>query len=112
MSHLRIVPPGGEPPAAPRGRRRKADALRLTPEEERALRAAVRGLARTRYGTLRKLAVALGLDPDGLARLCRRRPSPALAVAVWRLTGIPLDTLLRPTLAPVPAPAPNPGGAA
>jgi len=109
VRHLRAVPPPGEAPAAPARRRRApSPALSLSDDEVRTLRAALRGVARTRYGTL--LASALGVKPGVLTR--KRRPSPALAVALWRLTGIPVETLLRPTLAAVPAPAPVPQGGA
>jgi hypothetical protein len=99
------VPPPGEAPAAP-ARRRKgipSPSLLLAPDEVRHLRAGIRNLARERYGTVAALARALGVDPNVLTR--RRRPSPALAVAVWRLTGVPVEVLLRPTLAAVPAPS-------
>jgi hypothetical protein len=111
VKHLRLVPPPGAP-ATP-ARRRKGNpspALSLSPDEVRALRAATRNIART-YGSLRALARALGIDPGILTR--KKRPSPALAVALWRLTGIPVEQLLRPTLAAVPsAPAPAGNGAA
>jgi hypothetical protein len=111
-SHLHLVAPPGEVPAGPRRRRKGAPsaALSLTDEEVRALRSATRGIVRARYGTLAKLAAALGMAPGVLTR--KKRPSPGLAVALWRLTGIPVEALMRPTLAAVPAPAPAGGGAA
>ena len=97
--HLHAVPPPGAVPAPrPRGASR---ALSLTPDEVRHLRASIRNVARVRYGTLRALADALGVHPVSLTR--RKRPSAALAVAVWRLTGIPVEALLTGKLAVVPA---------
>ena len=112
MRHLHVVPPPGETPAPERRRRgARSASFSLTDGEVRALRATVRGLARTRFGTLRKLAAALGVTPGMLSS--KRRPSPGLAVALWRATGMPLDALLRPTIAAVPSPAaPAEGGAA
>ena len=91
---------GGRPPTRRRGV--PAPSLSLTAEEARHLRAATRNIARARYGTLRKLADALGIVPSILTR--KRHPSPALAVALWRLTGVPVEELLRGKLAPVPEP--------
>ena len=102
--HLHLV---GAEPATTRCRGIPAPSLFLSDEESRSLRAAIRNVARARYGTLGKLAAALGVKPSVLTR--KHRASPALAVALWRLTGTPLDTLLRPTLAAVPAPAPEGG---
>jgi hypothetical protein len=109
--HLRLVPPPGEAPAPP-ARRHKGNpspALSLSDDEVKHLRAATRNIART-FGSIRALARALGVDPGMLTR--KKRPGPGLAVALWRLTGIPVETLLRPTLAAVPAPAPVPQGGA
>jgi hypothetical protein len=104
MSHLQLVPPpGAAPPVAPSRRRRgPSAALSLTDAEVRTLRASIRGLVRTRYASLAALARAIGVEPGVLTR--KKRPSPALAVALWRETGIPVETLLRGKLAAVPAP--------
>lgn len=106
MGHLTLVT-DTPPPRRPRGI--PSPALSLTSDEVRHLRASIRGLAKTRYASLAALARALGVDPGILTR--RRRPSPALAVAVWRLTGIPVEVLLSGRLAVVPAtldaPAPD-----
>lgn len=98
MSHLHRVTAA---PAAAR-RRGRAPGLSLSPDEAKHLRAAIRGLARTRYASLAALARALGVHANVLSRSARR-PHPGLAVAVWRLTGIPLDVLLTCKLAVVPA---------
>jgi hypothetical protein len=113
-SHLQIVQPPGEAPAEPRRRRKgiPSAALSLTPDAAKHLRAAIRNVARARYGTLVKLARALGVNPNVLTR--KRPPGAALAVALWRITGVSVEALLRPTLAAAPAPAPAQpeGGAA
>ena len=99
MRHLHVVgPPGEKPPRAPH----RAHALSLTDEEARHLRAAIRGLARTRYANLVAIGRELGVHPQILGR--KRRPSAALAIAIWRLTGIPLDVLLTGKIAAVPSP--------
>ncbi len=97
MSHLHLVT---DKPAPPR-RRGRAAGLSLSSEEAKHLRAAIRGLAKTRYANLVALALALGVTPRMLYR--RGRPHPGLAVAVWRLTAIPLDVLLTGKLTIVPA---------
>ncbi len=95
---------GTDPPA--RGRRRAAPALSLTPEEVRHLRASARNIART-FGSIAALARALGVAPGVLTR--KGRPGAGLAVALGRLTRIPVETLLSGKLAV--APAPETGGA-
>ena len=89
---------GTDPPARRKGR--PSPALSLTPDEARHLRAACRNVART-FGSLRTLGAALGVEPAILTR--KKHPSPGLAVALWRLTGTPLDVLLTGKLAPVEA---------
>jgi hypothetical protein len=98
MGHLRLVT---DPPRPPGRRGCPSPALFLTAEETRHLRAAIRGLVKTRYASIAALARELGIDPRILTR--RRRPSAGLAVAVWRVSGIPLDVLLRGGLSIVPA---------
>ena len=90
---------GTDPPK--RRPRTHAPALSLTDAEARCLRVNIRNIARTRFGTLAAMARALGVVPRVLTR--KRRPSPALAVALWRETGTPLDELLRAGLAAVPS---------
>jgi hypothetical protein len=105
---LHLVPPPG---SSPKGRRGcPSPALSLTDDESRHLRAAIRSIARS-YGNQRGLARALGLSRDALTP-AHRRLGAALAVALWRLTGVPLDVLLRGKLAAVPAPKREPDGAA
>lgn len=104
--HLHVVT---DEPATKRPRGR-APGLSLSAEESRHLRAAIRGLVKTRYASLGALARELGVD-TGILSYRRRRLSPGLAVAVWRLTGVPVEVLLSGKLAVVPAtlgPAPEP----
>jgi len=113
MAHLALVPPPGAAPAAsPRKRRGPSPALSLTAEEARVLRVSIRGLVKSRYGTIAKLARALKVHPNVLTH--KGHPAAALAVALWRETGVPLEVLLRGKLAAVASssPAPAGGGAA
>ena len=103
---LTLVQPGdGHRPAVPPPGCSRASLFSLTADEARHLRAATRNIARVRYGTSSKLADALGVDPSILTR--KRAPTPGLAVALWRLTGTPVEELLSAKLAA----APSPGGA-
>ncbi len=98
--------PAGNATDPPKGRRRRnAPALSLTAEEARHLRTSTRNIART-YGSLAALARALGVTPVTLTR--KGSPGAALAVALARLTRIPVETLISGKLAVVPA---MPGGA-
>lgn len=110
---LRLVhpAPGGQGTDPPKRRGHPAPALSLTPDEVRHLRASIRNIARS-FGSIAGLARSLGVEPAILTR--KKRPSPALAVALWRLTGIPVETLLSGKLAAVPtpgSPAPTKGAA-
>lgn len=90
---LRLVHPAPAGNATDPPRRRhgsRAPSLTLSAEEARHLSAAARNIART-FGSLTKLARALGIGHCTL----RRKPTPALAIALWRLTGTPLEELLR-----------------
>jgi hypothetical protein len=89
---------GGDPPTRRKGF--PARSLSLSPDEARHLRAACRNVART-FGSLTKLGRALGIEPAILTR--KKHPSPGLAVALWRLTGTPMDVLLHGPLAAVPS---------
>ena len=95
------APAGKDPPKRRKGTH--APSLSLTDDEARHLRASVRNIART-FGGVGKLAAALGVDRITLTR--KRAPSSALAVALWRLTGTPVEELLGGKLAVVPGGAP------
>lgn len=91
---LRLVhpPPAGQGSGAPTRRRGgPAPSLSLTPDEARAVRTAIRGAART-FGSLRKLAAAIGVGPAVLTK--KTRPDPGLALAVARVAGLSLDAML------------------
>ena len=107
---LRLLPPPGEGPAGRRKGGRQCPALRLTPDEVRHLSAAVRAVARS-YGGKAGLARVLGCDP-GTLNPGRKHPGAALAVALWRLSGLPLDVILRGKLAAVQTPPREPPDAA
>jgi hypothetical protein len=90
---LRQVHP---PPKAGQGtdppRRRKGShsaALSLTATEAHHVTTAIRGAARV-LGGLNRLARTIGVAPNAM----RRRPSPALALAVSRVAGLSLDAML------------------
>jgi hypothetical protein len=87
---LRLVHPddGSNTPA--RRRHYPAVSLYLAEDEARHARAAIRGVAKT-YGSLAKLAVALGVR---ISTLYKKRPSPGLVLAVARLTGLSVDEML------------------
>jgi hypothetical protein len=80
---------GTDPPKRRRGI--PSPALSLTADEARAVRAAARNIART-YGSLRKLAVALGVNPTSLTR--KETPSAGLAVALARVSKMSVDAVL------------------
>ena len=103
LTLVRPAAQGQDPPKRRRGI--PSPALSLTIDEARHLRASIRNIARAKYGTLRKLAAALGVKPSSLTR--KQLPSAGLAVALWRLTGTPVEALLTGKLAAVP----SPGGA-
>jgi hypothetical protein len=103
LLHLVGQGQGTDPPKRRKGR--PSPALSLTPDEARHLRASVRNIARTKYGTLVKLAAARGVHPAVLTN--KSPPHPGLAVALWRITGTPVEVLLTGKLVAVP----SPGGA-
>lgn len=91
---LRLVHPasaGNERTPPPRRRGFPAVSLSLTEEEARHVRAAIRGAART-YGSLRRLAEALGVEPGVLTK--KSLPHPGLALALARVTKLSLDAML------------------
>jgi hypothetical protein len=89
---LRLVHPdgGGNTPAR-RRRHAPSPALSLTADEARHLRTAIRGIARS-FGSLTKLAAAIGVPLGTLAK--RRHQSAGLALAVARVAKVSLDVML------------------
>jgi hypothetical protein len=108
MPRLLHVVGQGQGTAPPRRRKGiPSPALSLTDAEANALRASIRNIARTRFGTLRKLAAAIGVRASVLTK--KQRPSAALALAVARVADMSVDAVLgRTGLALVPAPPPAP----
>jgi hypothetical protein len=93
-----------------RHRPRPSPSLSLTSDEARHLRASIRNIARVHFGTLRKLACAIGVAPRSLTRT--GLPSAGLALAVARVSRVSLDAMLgRVALAAVPTPPALLGGA-
>jgi hypothetical protein len=107
---LRLLPPPGEGPPGRRKGGPTCPAFRLTSDEVRHLSAAVRAVAQS-YGGKAGLARVLGCNP-GTLNPGRRHPDAGLAVALWRLTGLSLDVILRGKLAAVPTPPRPPPDAA
>lgn len=107
MLHVVRPAPQGQGTDPPKRRHRgPSPALSLTHDEACAVRAAARNIARAQYGTLRKLAAALGVRPAILTR--KKPPGAGLAVALARISGMTVDAVLgRSKLAAVP----SPGGA-
>jgi hypothetical protein len=100
---------GTDPPKRRKGR--PSPSLSLTPDEARHLRASIRNVARVHFGTLIKLANAIGVAPRVLTRKAGL-PSAGLALAVARVSGVSLDAMLgRVALAAVPTPPALLGGA-
>lgn len=89
LAHPAPAGQGTDPPKRRKGR--PAPALSLTDDEARAVRAAARNLART-FGSKRKLAAALGINPGVLSG--KGRPHPGLAVALARVSKMSVDAVL------------------
>lgn len=99
---LHLVGHGQDPPAPRKRKGMPSPALYLTTAEASALRASIRNVARVRFGTLGKLAAAIGVSPGALT--AKRRPSAALALAVARVADMSVDAMLgRTGLALVPS---------
>ncbi len=104
LAHPAPAGQGTDPPKLRKGY--PSPSLRLTDIEARACRAAVANVART-FGSKRKLAAALGINPGILSN--KGRPHPGLAVALARLSGMSVDAVLgRVALAAVPSPGKPP----
>lgn len=70
----------------------------LSEEQERAAKAAIRGLAATRYGSTRKMSKALGYHPDSIRNtLCKRgRVTADVLLRVALATKTPVETMVTP----------------
>jgi hypothetical protein len=67
----------------------------LTPEEQACIRVAL-AVLRIRYGTLRKLAVAMHTTYKTLVRMSNKsgKPTAGIAIRAARLAGVPIDDVL------------------
>src|SRR5262249_50068105 len=99
VSHLRLVTDVPRPSAGRRGC--PSPALSLTKEEAQHTSAGRSVARQDAVRQPRRARAGVGIHRAVLTRT--RQPSASLAVAVWRLTGIPLDVLLRGGLSVVPA---------
>jgi hypothetical protein len=87
---LRLVHPDDGSNTPSRRHHHPSASLFLTADEARHVHAAIRGASRT-YGSMAKLARVLGVKPNTLTA---KHPSAAIAIAVARLTGLSLDSML------------------
>lgn len=73
----------------------RARGLDITPEEQANVRAAIRVL-RLRYGSIAKLAAAMGASERTLGHAAARdgKPSAALAIRIARAAGVPVEDIL------------------
>jgi hypothetical protein len=96
---------GGQPtdPPDPSEPRTRSSALRLSPEEARAVRVAVRKIAAARGGYV-ALAVKIGIPTSTLYHAARpgNRPSPGLAIRLAAVAGVPVEVLLGGKLVTAP----------
>lgn len=99
---LRLVHPAreGQDPLARRRKGTKPDALSLTPEEHRHVRAALRNTARA-YGGLDVLAIVLAVPVKTLYRIGvpSRGISGTFAIRLARAAGVSVEALLSGTVA-------------
>jgi hypothetical protein len=92
--HLHVV--RDEPPAKRRRGARPPPVL--TVEQERTVRASLRGLARSRYGTLAGMSEALGLHRNSIRQALgkRRGVSAEILLRAALATGVPVERLITP----------------
>ena len=84
--------------------RTRSSALRLTQEEARAVRVAIRKVASAHSGGYVGLAVAIGIPTSTLYAAARpkSRPSPGLAIRLAAVAAVPVEVLLGGKLAVQP----------
>ena len=94
MSHLRLV--GTEAP--PKRRKGTRPSPVLTEDQERAFKAAVRGLASKRFGSLVKMSLAIGYTRRALSNMlsARGRVTGDLVLRVALACSIPVEVLITP----------------
>jgi hypothetical protein len=90
------APPVEPAPLPEKPRRRRADALMLSPDETKAVRVAIRKLRRA-LGGFNALAVATGISAHTLRRCANpkgARPTGTLAIRVAAAAKVPVEVLL------------------
>lgn len=83
-------------PIDPPKRRRRSDALKLTPDEVKAVRTALRKLRRA-FGSFHTLSAKTGIPANTLRRAVnpnRTPPSGTLAIRLAAAAGVPVEVLL------------------
>ena len=95
MSHLCVV---RDEPAPAKRRRGVRPPPVLTVEQARAAKASIRGLARSRYGTLAGMSKAIGYYEDTLshALMPGRRLTADILLRVALATSTPVERLITP----------------
>jgi hypothetical protein len=94
VSHLKIVQ--DEPPMKRRRGLRPAPVL--SPEQERTAKVAIRGLAKSRYGSIDGMSAALGLHRHSMRQALgkRRRLSAEILLRAALATSTPVERLITP----------------
>lgn len=97
MTGLVIVRPSGGQESTDPPKRRRCPVLSLTAEEASRLRAVLVHL-RAQYGSLGCLAAVMGVSPDTLTDVLRRRSpgSPGLLLRAARAAGTTVDRIVAP----------------
>lgn len=84
------------PIETPTLRRKRSDALKLTPDEVRAVRVALRKMKRA-FGSFHVLAAKTGIPANTLRRVVnpnRTPPTGTLAIRLAAVAGVPVEVLL------------------
>ena len=96
MRHLHVVPtPGQENPRPPK-RRGPSDALILSPDETRHVKAALKGMRRT-FGTWAAAGAAMGVPGGTLSSAATKRgyqPSGTLVIRMAKAAGTTAEAIL------------------
>lgn len=90
------VPSASPSPAKHEPQRRRSDALRLTDEETKAVRIAIRKLRRA-FGSYNRLAIMLEIPSSTLRRLANPKlgcPTGTFAIRLAAVAKVPVEVLL------------------
>ncbi|TKD12365.1 hypothetical protein [Polyangium fumosum] len=82
--------------SSPEQRRRRSDALKLSDEEAKAVRVAVRKLRRA-FGSFNRLAAMLGVPANTVRRVANpkgARPTGTFAIRLAAVANVPVEVLL------------------